>query len=168
MIKFSTILLIGSIVVTGVFGIPKMQELVKLSQKEKIVETETTNLKAQLEKIEPELENLKTLYGESLTTNLDLAKTVESLGGSKISSITSLITRDDELFECAEVSTVDDVQFFNDSTEQMLFKLKVNNMEKFIGDLNRTALSIRKFDLNQKKQEAKLWISTISYSEVKQ
>lgn len=162
MIKPSTILLLGSIVVTCIFGVPKFRDLKFLYISSKNLNSATDSLKNTIADIEPQLDDLKSQYKDvNLSTNYDIALTVSNLPGVKMNSITSLITKDGKLFECSEVATVDDVNFFNDSTEEMRFKMKLKDRDSFLKALIQSPLVVRELDLDEKKKTVVLTVDTV-------
>lgn len=166
MIKMSTFFMIGSIVVVVVLGYPKMKEFKYLYGQEATISSQTKEIQDNLSVISSTLSGLKQAYSEdSLSTNFEIAKKINDLKGVDISSIVSLITKDGEPFVCSEVTDINDVEFFNDQTEQMLFHLKLKNMEAFLKDLTSTPVSIRSLSINQKKGTAELYVNTVFYRE---
>lgn len=166
MIKMSTVFMLASMVVVGVIGYPKMQEFQYLREQATAIKVQTKDLKDKLSSISGELSGLKQAYNESsLTTNFEIAKTINDLKGVDITSVTSLVVKDGELFVCSEVADINDVEFFNDQTEQMLFKLKLKNMEAFVKGLVNVPVSIRALEINQKKETVKLYVNTVFYRE---
>lgn len=162
MIKMSTILLIGSIVITVVVGAPNFKDLRILNSSSKNLNAATETLKESIASIEPQLDYLKGEFSDvNLSTNYDIALSVSNFNGINVESIVSLITKDGSLYECSEVGSIDDVNFFNDSTEQIRFKMKLKNRDNFLKSLSESALVVRELSLNEKAKSAVLTVDAV-------
>lgn len=94
-----------------------------------------------------------------VSSNFDIAKTVAGIAGAEFVSVTALVDRDGQMFECSEVTSVDDVNFFNDIIEYMSFSLKLVDARKFITALNSSALTVHSLTVNEKEMKAVLVVN---------
>lgn len=97
----------------------------------------------------------------NVSTNFDIAKTIAGLNGAEFSSVSSLITRDGKMFECSNVTSVDDVNFFNDDIEYMSFELNLINSQGFIAALNSSALTVHSLVVNEKGMKVTLVVDAV-------
>lgn len=162
MIKVSTFFLFGSIVLVCTWGAPHIKDFHTVFKQATDVQEQISVTKKKISETEIELNELETVYGESISdSNYNLAKFIADLPGVKVQSIISIVTINNEPFECSEIDDIEDVIFFNDRTEQMLFKLKITNLNKFVNSLTKSPISISRLCVKKNKQYAELTVSTV-------
>lgn len=97
----------------------------------------------------------------NISSNFDIAKTVAGLAGIEFISVSSLVNKDGDMFVCSEVTSIDDVNFFNDTTEYMSFELNLSNSHDFITALNSSALTVYRLVVNEKEMKVTLIVNTV-------
>lgn len=160
MIKISTIILTASILAVTMVGIPKFTSLYSGVKYVQAVETQRKQVQEQLASVTPQLAAMQEKYSNlHLSTNREIAETVNGFSGCSLDTISSLLNRNGALFECSEVAGVADVEFFSDTIEQMCFKLSISDLNMFMNSLKKSALAVNKLDVTGKK--ALLYINTV-------
>ena len=141
MIRISTVVWVISIGAAALFIKPNVDTALETWSGLKEIRAESQNLKDNMAEGNSSLAEYKEKYDNlDLSTNYDIAKTVNGLKGAKLNTIKSLAIKDGELFECAEVSSIEDVNFFSEETKKMSFQLKLTDAAKFVNSLKESAL----------------------------
>ena len=65
------------------------------------------------------------------------------------------------MFECSNVTSVDDVNFFNDDIEYMSFELNLINSQGFIAALNSSALTVHSLIVDEKGMKVMLVVDAV-------
>jgi hypothetical protein len=126
------------------------------------VKQEIQTIKDRIASVDSELADYQEKYDSlDFDTNYDIALAVNNLDGAELQSIKSLAIKDGETFECSEVSTPDDVEFFSEETKKMSFQLKLTDLSKFVASLKESALVTDSMIIDCGDKSATLVIATV-------
>lgn len=144
-------------------SIPKLQKCYKSVESNKQVEQKIAEVSNKVTSLESDLAKVKKQCdGMEVDSNVKTAETISKFKGSSIQSITSLVTRDNELFECSEITSPEDVIYFNNEIEKIRYTLKVSNPKAFIKSLNKSAVAIESMNLDSAEKTATITVTSVS------
>lgn len=162
MIKISTVICGVSLVAAAVLIYPNVQDAKLLIRDSKQLESQISENQLKMSEVSAKLCDYQEKYKSLVfNSNLDIANAVNSLKGVKLQSITALAEIDGKPFECAEVSSVSDVSFFNEETKQMSFKLKLTDEKSFISSLKDSGLVVSELTIDREEKKAILLINSV-------
>lgn len=163
MIKISNIILIGAVAVAAIMVLPKAKQCIELSRSIKTVEASIAATNTELVGLSEKLKVASDKCVDiQVSSNYDVAKTIASFKGCKIKSIASLITKDGQPYKCSEVTSPEDVNFFNDAIEKIEYTLSLKDAKSFINALNMSAIAVDSLKIDSKEGTAVLTVSSIS------
>lgn len=169
--KYKIVLAITAIIFAvagvGLYGIDTFKDFALVKDSEVLSKTREEQLSSLQQVVTPLKEQAIAAGVQPLNSNMEIAEQVKQIEGCSLLNITaqSYDSTGVELIDVLATSKIEDVAYFTDTVEAMVFLLEINDIEKMGKSLGQTVVPFDYVDIQTNNQILVLRTSTVKMND---